>query len=465
MKTRTSLTPILAALLAAAALTGCAIGPDYARPKLDIPADFKEDGRWKSAEPQDEAPRGDWWAAYRDATLNGLMDTLNRQSPTIAQAEAQYRQAQAQLNQAEAGLFPSLSANASQSRAVAAPGNVAFNNYNLGLAASWEVDLWGGVRRAVEAGEAKQQASAAQLAAIRLSSQAQLATAYLQLVAADRQLANLRDSEKALEESLRLTRNQFAAGIVGDDAVASSESQWKTAQAAVVDKRLTRVQLEHAIAAALGQAPAGFSLPPAEAEPHLPQIPSGLPSTLLERRPDIAQAERNMAAANAQIGIAQSAYFPSLTLGASGGYRGSTFADWVTLPNRIWSIGPSLALSLFDAGLRRAQTAQAIAAYDASVAGYRLTVLAALQGVEDNLSAQSLLHEEAGLQTAALAAAKRAETIAQNQYRAGTVSYLNVLSAQNARIAAENNLWNVKNRQYASSVALIAALGGGWRAP
>ncbi|WP_157760274.1 efflux transporter outer membrane subunit [Chromobacterium violaceum] len=459
---RTTTSQKLCAALAALALAGCAIGPDYARPKLDIPAQFKEDGRWKSAEPQDAMPRGDWWTVFQDPTLNRLMGTLNQQSPTIAQAEAQYRAAQAQLRQAQAGLFPSLSANASRSHGVSAPGDGAATSYNLGLSASWEVDLWGAVRREVEAGKAKQQASEAQLAAIRLSSQAQLATAYLQLVVADRQLANLRDSEKALGEALKLTRNQFAAGIVGDEAVASAESQWHAAQASVVDKQLTRAQLEHAIAAQLGQAPASFSLPPAAETPHLPQIPAGIPSALLERRPDVAAAERNMAVANAQIGIAKAAFFPTLTLGASGGYRGSTFADWVTLPNRIWSVGPSLALTLFDAGLRRAQTEQAIANYDASVASYRQTVLAALQGVEDNLSAQSLLQEESGMQTAALAAAKRAETIAMNQYQAGTVAYLNVLSAQNARINAENNLWNVVNRQYAGSVALIAALGGRW---
>ncbi|KUM03555.1 efflux transporter outer membrane subunit [Chromobacterium subtsugae] len=461
-KTTISIQRALCAALCAAALAGCAVGPDYAKPKLDIPASFKEDGRWKTAEPQDAMPRGDWWSVFHDQTLNGLMDTLNRQSPTIAQAEAQYREAQAQLRQAQAGLFPSLSANAAKTRGVSTPGGGAATAYNLGLSASWEVDLWGAVRREVEAGKAKQQASEAQLAAIRLSSQAQLATAYLQLAVADAQLANLRASEKLLADTLQLTRNQYAAGIVGDDAVASAESQWKTSQAATVDKQLTRAQLEHAIAAQLGQAPASFALPPAAQAPYLPQIPAGLPSTLLERRPDIAAAERNMAAANAQIGIAKAAFFPTLSLGASGGYRGSSFADWVSLPNRIWSVGPSLALTLFDAGLRSAQTDQAVASYDASVASYRQTVLAALQGVEDNLSAQSLLEQEAGMQSAALAAAKRAEAISLNQYQAGTVAYLNVLSAQNTRINAENNLWSVKNRQYASSVALIAALGGSW---
>ncbi|UTH74042.1 efflux transporter outer membrane subunit [Chromobacterium sp. IIBBL 290-4] len=451
------------AVLAGLALAGCAAGPDYVKPKLDIPTNFKEDGRWKTAEPQDAMPRGNWWMVFQDPTLNQLMDRLNQQSPTIAQAEAQYREAQAQLRQAESSLFPSLSATASRSHGVSTPGTGAATGYNLGLSASWEIDLWGAVRREVEAGKAKQQASEAQLAAIRLSSQAQLATAYLQWVVADQQLANLKQSEKLLADTLQLTRNQYAAGIVGDDAVASAESQWKTAQAAAVDKQLTRAQLEHAIAAQLGQAPASFALPPSSGKPRLPQIPAGLPSTLLERRPDVAVAERNMAAANAQIGVAKSAFFPALSLGASGGYRGSTFADWVTLPNRIWSVGPSLALTLFDAGLRSAQTDQAIASYDASVASYRQTVLAALQGVEDNLSAQSLLKEESDLQSSALSSAKRAETISLNQYKAGTVSYLNVMSAQNTRIAAENNLWNVVNRQYTASVALIAALGGSWQ--
>ncbi|OHX10332.1 RND transporter [Chromobacterium sphagni] len=461
-KTTISLKHTLCGALCAATLAGCAVGPDYVKPKMEVPAAYKEDGRWKPAQPQDESPRGNWWEVYQDATLNRLMDTLNQQSPTIAQAEAQYRQAQALLRQAEAGLYPSLSANASQSRGVSSPGVTSATGYTLGLNASWEVDVWGAVRRDVEAGQAKQASSAAQLAATRLSSQAQLATAYLQLVVADVQLSKLTDSAKLLAQTLQLTRNQYAVGIVGDDAVASAESQWKTAQAVVVDKRLTRAQLEHSIAAALGQPPASFTLPAASQPPRLPQIPAGLPSTLLERRPDIAAAERNAAAANAQIGIAKAAFFPTLTLGASGGYHSPSFADWISLPNRVWSIGPQLALTLFDAGLRKAQTDQAIASYDASVASYRQTVLAAFQGVEDNLSAQSLLQQEADMQAAALNAAARAETITLNQYQAGTVAYLNVLSAQNSRINAENNLWNVKNRQYASSVALIAALGGSW---
>jgi len=457
-----SLRPLLLSCLSALTLAACAIGPDYVRPNIDVPASYKEDGRWKSAQPDDASPRGAWWEIYRDPQLNQLMDTLNKQSPTIEQAEAQYRLAKAQLDQAEASLYPTLGATAGKTHGVSTAGDGTSNSYSLGLNASWEVDLWGAVRRAVEGGKAKEAESVAQLEAVRLSSQSQLATAYLQLVAADVQLQQLQQSEALLLQTLQLTHNQYAAGIVGDDSVASAESQWKTAQAATVDKALTRAQLEHAIAAALGLAPGSFNLPVSQQLPYMPQIPGGIPSGLLERRPDIAAAERSVAVANAEIGIAQSALYPSLTLSASGGYKSSSFADWVSLPNRVWSLGPQLAMTLFDGGALRAQVRQAQATYDSTVASYRSTVLAAFQAVEDNLVAQSRLAEEADMDGKALAAAQRAETITLNQYHAGTVSYLNVLTAQNTRIAAEQSLWNVKNRQYTASVSLIAAIGGKW---
>jgi NodT family efflux transporter outer membrane factor (OMF) lipoprotein len=464
----------LASALMGLVLAGCAVGPDYVQPKMDIPAAYKETGQWKSAQPMDETPRGDWWTVCQDPRLNQLMDTLNRQSPTIAQAEAQYRQAQALLRQAQSGLFPTVGVSASATRSSNGSGSSStFNNstsgrsginnsYDVGLNASWEADIWGSVRRSIEAGRAQQDASAAQLAAIRLSSQAQLASAYLQLVVADQQVKQLQESENAFQEMLTLTQNQVAAGTVSESNVALAESQLKSAQAQTVDKRLTRAQLEHAIAAALGQTPSTFSLAASDLEPHLPQIPAGLPSTLLERRPDIAAAERTIAAANAQIGVAKAAFFPTLTLSASGGYNSNSFADWISLPNRIWSLGPQLALTVFDAGLRKAKSDAAIAVYDASVASYRFTVLAAFQAVEDNLAAQSMLDQEAELQTAALAAARRSETITMNQYRAGIVDYITVLTVQNTRLIAENNLWTIKNRQYVSSVALIAAIGGQW---
>lgn len=463
---KTLLTRCCTACLAATALlSGCAVGPDYVRPALAVSPHYKEDGRWKTAQPLDEVPRGAWWQVFRDEQLDRYMSRLDRQSPTIAQAEAQYRQAQALLDQARAGLWPGVSATAGYVRGTNTSTGTVGKSYQLGLSASWEMDVWGAVRRSVEAGEAHRDAGAAQLQAIRLSSQAQLATAYLQWVVAGQQLRQLALSEELLAQALTLTRNQYQAGVVSQVEVSLAEAQWKSAQSARTDKQLTRAQLEHAVAAALGELPASFEAPAEPALPHLPNMPAGLPSALLERRPDIAVAERNMAEANARIGVAKAAYFPSLTLAASGGYDSPSFAHWLSLPNRVWSLGPQLALSVFDGGLRRAQTAQAIANYDATVAGYRQTVLSAFQAVEDNLAAQALLAEEYGHQEQALAAARQAEAIALNQYRAGTVSYLSVITAQNTRIAAENTLWDIKNRQYVSSIALIVALGGGWGAP
>ena len=459
---RITLMTALCVCLVGLVLSSCAVGPDYVKPQVDIPPAYKESGQWQAARPMDDSPRGPWWTIFADKELDRLMEILNRQNPSIAQAEAQYRQSQALLRQAEAGLMPTLNATASSSHGTLTPGAGGTNQYSVAASASWEADVWGGVRRTIEAGKAKEAASSAQLSAIRLSSQAQLATAYLQLVVADQQLRQLEASEKIVQQTLVLTRNQYNAGVASPASVTLAESQLKTAQALRVQRQLSRAQLEHAIAASLGMAPASLTLQPISLAPRLPQIPAGLPSTLLERRPDIASAERNMAQANAQIGVATAAFFPNLTLSASGGYRGASFADWISAPNQIWSVGPQLALTLFDGGLRRAQTDQAIAAYEASVAGYRQTVLAALQAVEDNLSAQSLLAEQAELQQGALTAATRAETITLNQYQAGTVGYLSVLAAQNSRIVAENTLWSVKSSQYSSCVGLISSLGGSW---
>ena len=454
--------PKLMVSLLALGLSACAIGPDYVRPKIDAPASFKENGEWKTAQPMDVSPRGAWWEVYRDEQLNNLVSILNQQSPTIAQAEAQYRQTKELLNQAEGSLFPQITATVGAKRGEINAGAPVSKQYSTNIGATWEADIWGSVRRAVEAGLAKEEGSAAQLAAIKLSSQAQLVTAYLQLVVADVQLRQLRESEKALADTLTLTTNQFRAGVVSDANVAAAESQLKTAQAATVDKALTRAQLEHAIAVALGKPPASFSLDVSKAVPHLPQLPAVLPSALLERRPDIAVAERNMAVANAQIGIAQAAYFPTINLSASGGYTGNAWSNLISAPNRLWSLGPQLAGTIFDAGVHRSQKAQAVAVYDQNVATYKQTVLAAFQNVEDDLIAQRLLAQEEKLQTEALVAAQRSELITKNQYAAGTVSYINVLTAQTTRINAEASLWTIRNRQYANSVAFIAAIGGSW---
>ena len=452
--------------LAAALLGGCTVGPDYVRPDTDVPTAYKEDSLWKTARPADEYPRGQWWRVFHDPELDRLMELHNRQNLTIAQSEAQYRQAQAMLRQAESALFPTLSMDANRSRGVLSNNSMKVSNENQLIGTlSWEVDLWGGIRRNIEAGEAGAQASKAQLEAVKLSSQAQLATAYLELIVTDRQIIRLEESEKLLAESLKLTINQYNAGLVSDASVAQAESQLKSAQASTIDSKLARTQLEHAIAVSIGQPPATFSLPAATADPYLPQIPAGIPSLLLQRRPDIAAAERRVAEANALIGVAKSAFFPSLTLSATGGWNGPSFGDLFTVPNRIWSIGPAIALTIFDAGLRSAQTDEAIAAYDETVAAYRQQVLTAFQEVEDYLAAQAMLGDESDMQSAAVAAAIRSETITRNQYRAGVVSYLELLVAENNRISAENTLWDIRKRQFSSSVGLIAAIGGQWDTP
>lgn len=454
---------LLSSALAASILAACAVGPDYIVPDTVIPAAYKEDGLWKAASPADEYPRGHWWRVFKDPELDQLMEQFDKQNFTVAQAEARYRQAQALLKQAESSLFPTLSLDAGRTRGILSNNSPAISTQNQIVGAlSWEVDLWGSIRRSVEAGEASAQASLAQLAAVRLSQQAQLVTAYLELIVTDRQIERLKESEKLLTESLELTRNQYNAGLVSDANVAEAESQLKAAQASTIDAQLARTRLEHAIAVTLGMPPATFSLPVATHDPYLPHIPAGIPSTLLQRRPDIASAERLVAEANARIGVAKSAFFPTLTLSATGGWRGPSFGNLFTIPNRIWSIGPSIALSVFDAGLRSALTDEAIAIYDETVAAYRQQVLTAFQEVEDNLAAQSMLGDESSLQAAAVDAARRAETITLNQYRVGTASYLSLIVAQNARIAAENTLWEIKKRQFTASVALIAAIGGQW---
>lgn len=458
--------------LLAIALAGCAAGPDYVRPDAPEADTFKEaptdseahGARWNEARPADTAPAGEWWRVFNAPELDQLMARQREGTPTIAQAEAQYRAAQALLQQAQSGLYPSLGVNAGAQRSGTGE-QAAASQFTSSLAASWTPDLWGSVRRSIEANDADAQAGYARLAGVRLSSEAQLATAWLQLVMADQQLAQLQQSEAALQEALQITQHRLQAGTVSDGAVAQAESQLKSLQSQLIEKRLARSQLEHAIAAALGLAPAALTLPAEHHTPTLPDIPAGLPSDLLQRRPDIAAAERDMAAANARIGIARTAYFPSLTLSANAGSRASVIDTLLTAPTRLWAFGTAILLNLLDGGERRAREEQAQAQYDASVSRYRQIVLTAFQEVEDLLAARRLLAQQAEAQSTALDAARRAEEIATNQYRNGTVSYLEVLTAQNTRLAAENTLWGIRSRQYSTAVALITALGGGWHTP
>ncbi|MDR3455220.1 MAG: efflux transporter outer membrane subunit [Rhodoferax sp.] len=454
----------LAALLASCA----AVGPDYVRPTIDIPAAYKESGPWKTAEPQAIDSRHPWWQAYRDSTLDGLMAQANQANQNIAQAEAQYRQARAIADAARAGFWPTVGVNAGVTRALSNTNGIKEGTYpSIGAGASWEPDLWGSVRRSVEAGNAGAQASADDLAAARLSIQAALAQDYLQLRVTDLLIDLYAVTTEAYSRALQLTQRQYAVGVALRSDVALAESQLKTAQAQGVDLQAQRSQLEHAIAILTGKPPAAFALPATAVSmdqlgARLPAIPTGLPSELLERRPDIAGAERRVALANANIGVAKAAYFPSLMLSASGGYNGASFATLFDTPSRVWSLGAALAQTLFDGGLRKAHSDQAIAAYDVSVAQYKQTVLSGLQQVEDNLALLRVLDHEVGLQDQAVKASQLAERLALVQYRAGTATYLAVVTAQTLSLTNQRTAVQLLGRQLASSVALITAAGGGW---
>jgi NodT family efflux transporter outer membrane factor (OMF) lipoprotein len=457
----------------AAALYGCAAGPDYVRPPVETPAAYKEVEGWKQAAPRDEKPRGNWWEAYNDPQLNALVTQIAISNQTIKAAEAAVRAAHALTDQARAAYFPIVTANASMTRSGGRPsasggsvnstgGGGGSNSYNVSLDATWEVDLWGKVRRTVEASEATAQATAGDLGAAELSAQATLAEDYFLLRAQDAQIRLLNDTAKEYEKSLQLTRNQYAVGVAGRSDVVQAETQLKSTQAQAIDAMVLRAQLEHAIAILVGKPPAEFSIAVESVRTTFPDVPVALPSDLLERRPDIAAAERRAAAANAQIGVAEAAFFPALTLSATGGFQSSLLSKLFTLPSRYWSLGPGLAEVIFDAGLRQAQTAQAIATYDQNVANYRQTVLVAFQDVEDNLAALRILEQEAAVQDEAVKAARESVTITLNQYRAGTVNYLAVVVVQATALSNERAALTILGQRLTDSVALVKALGGGW---
>ncbi len=454
-------------------LGACAVGPDYVRPSAETPAAFKEQLGWKLAQPGDLTIPAKWWEIYRDPLLNALEEQIDVSNQTLIQAEAQYRQARALVQASRAAFFPTIAGNASRTRAgglassnrtVAATGSAAPPSTTnlLAVDAGWEPDVWGRVRRTVEASVANAQASAADLQATRLSLQALLAQNYFQLrdLDAERQLYDKTVAD--YKKSLELTENQYAAGIVPKGTVVLAQTQLKTTQAQAIDFDVLRAQMEHAIALLVGKPPAIFSIMPGSFDAEVPPLPIGIPSALLERRPDVASAERLVASANAQIGVAKAAYFPSLTLSASGGYQSSGLADWISLPNRLWSVGPALAQTLFDGGARQAQSEQAMAAYDAGVAGYRQTVLTAFQEVEDNAAALRILELEAKEQEAAVQLSRRSVELMLNQYKAGTVTYLDVITVEASALSNERAAVDLLNRRLSASVLLIKALGGGW---
>ena len=466
MKTRIALLALL--------LTGCAVGPDYRRPDVATPAAFKEARDWKPAEPKDEAPRGNWWEIYGDPDLNALVAQVAISNQNVLAAAAQYRQALASLGVAQAAYFPTLNGGLSGGRAqgtspsstgtsAVVPGAPILNTTRLSYAASWEADIWGRIGRNVEAGDASAQASDADLQSALLSAQATLVQSYFQLRVNDAQQRLLEQTITAYQRSLQITRNRYEAGVAGRVDVAQADTQLQSTQAQAIDLGVQRAQFEHAIAVLIGKAPADFQLKPSNGMPPVPPVPAALPSALLERRPDIAAAERRMAAANAQIGVAQAAFFPALTFSSTGGYQNSSLSHLLTLPNSFWSIGSALALTLFDAGARSAQKDSAIALYDKSVATYRQTVLAAFQEVEDNLAALRLLADEARVQQAAAQSAAEALSLTENQYQAGTVSYLNVAIMQAAALNTQVNYLAITGRRLVANAVLLKALGGDWR--
>jgi NodT family efflux transporter outer membrane factor (OMF) lipoprotein len=463
----------VASALMVLGLSGCMMGPDYARPAAPVPPEYKEAEGWKVAEPQDAFPRGPWWTIFGDPTLDALEAQVEISNQNVKVAEAQVRVANALTQQARSALFPSVQGDAAATRTKTAAGggrvvnqggNLISNNYTAALDASWELDLWGAIRRNVESSAASAQASEAQLAAATLSAQGTLAQSYWLLRVQDAQIALLKATVDQYQRSLQLTRNQYAVGVVGRLDVAQAETQLNSTQAQLIDSGILRAQLEHAIAVLVGKPPAEFSIAVTSTPWSFPGIPPGVPSQMLERRPDVAAAERSVVAANARIGVAEAAFFPTITLSAAGGFQSGNFVNLLSLPNQFWSIGAALAQTVFDAGLRSAQKAQADAAYDATVGTYRQTVLNGFQEVEDNLAALRVLEREAAVQDAAVEAARESVTITNNQYKAGTTSYLAVVVVQAAALNNERTALEIVARRLTASVGLVKALGGGWNA-
>lgn len=453
-----------------AGLGGCAVGPDYQRPATEVPAAFSEavmdPAQWKVAEPRTVEAGLDWWKLFGDRRLDQLVDQANASNQTLQQAQAQYRQARSLVQQARSAFFPTVSANVGTGRQRTTTLGVSSIGpyYTAALDASWEPDLWGLVRRQAEAASDSAQASAAQLAATRLLIQAEVAQDYIQLRITDVQIELYARTIAGYQESLKLSQSQFRAGIVTQADVSLATVTLTAAQAQATDLVLQRKQLEHALAVLVGRPPSGFSIPSEPFTMTALVIPPGLPSTLLERRPDIASAERQAAAANANIGVARAAYFPQLLLNAALGSNSASLANWFTPPARVWSLGAALAQTLFDGGLRSARSDQALAAYDAAVANYKQTVLAALQDVEDNLASLAVLDREVVQQEQAVKAAQDAERVTLAQYRGGTATYLSVITAQTLALSNQRTAIQLRGRQLAASVGLIKAVGGGWHA-
>lgn len=452
---------------------GCALTPPYQQPTVAAPAAFKEAQGWVPAAPADALERGTWWTLFNDPLLNDLAAAVEVSNQNVAAAAAAYAQARALVEQQRAALFPVVSLDGSATRSGGSRGGSIStasttgrtgNNVQLSIGGTWEPDVWGRLRATVNNASASAQASAADLASAKLSAQGELVANYLSLRLTDAQIAILRDTIAGYERVLQITRNRYTAGVAPKTDVLQSETQLANAQADLVDAQRQRAQLEHAIAVLIGKAPAELSIAPATWTAAVPQVPVGVPSTLLQRRSDIAAAERRVAAANEQIGVERAAYFPSLSLSASYGSGTTTVADLFGASNTFWSLGLSAAQTLFNAGATGARVDQARAAHEEAVARYRQTVLTAFQNVEDQLAAAQVLQRQQELRRQASQAADEAETQFLNRYRAGLVSYTEVVIAQVSALNARRALVQSQADRQTAAVALIQALGGGWHA-
>ena len=460
-------------LAAVQLLSGCAVGPKYQQPSVEVPPAYKEVGNWKAAEPSEQKLGGDWWEIFQDPELNRLEQQVNISNQNLKIAQAQYTQARALLRYNRADYFPTITAAPSATRAKVSsnrpPQNAISNgktttDFQLPLELTYEIDAWGRVRNNVESYRAEAQASAADLATVNLSVHAQLALFYFQARSLDAQEQLLNSTVAQYEQALRLNEDRFNGGIGSEVEVEQARTQLETTRAQAIDVGVQRSQFEHAVAILIGKPPASFSLPPLPLHTPPPAIPAGVPSELLERRPDIASAERLVAAANARIGVAKAAYYPLLNLSAAGGFESGAITTLLSGPSGLWAVGPAALFTIFDGGRRHAASDQAVAAHDQTVAAYRETVLTSFQQVEDNLAALRILENEAQTQHVAVVAAQKSLDLSVTRYNGGVTSYLEVTIAQSAALADEVTAVNILGRRMVAAVQLVQALGGGWDA-
>ena len=451
---------------------GCTVGPTYVRPTAPAPtsASYKEFGNWQTTQPSDTAPRGKWWEVFQDARLNELEDKVDISNQNLKGAEAQYTQARAAVRFYRSGYFPVVSTEPSASRQRQSQNKalyssteaVTYNDYLLPVDVSYEPDIWGQVRRQVESARAEMQASAADLATVNLSLHAELAMDYFQLRGLDAESQLLNNTVEAFQKTLQLTQDRFKGGLASAVDVAQAQTQLETTRAQAIDVGVQRAAYEHAVAVLTGEPPSDFGLAASPLSVPPPVIPPGLPSQLLERRPDIASAERQMASANAQIGVAKTAYYPAVTLSGGGGFETAGLGSLLSGPSALWAIGASAFGTIFEGGRRHAVTAEAQAAYQQTVANYRQTVLTAFQDVEDNLAAQRILEQEATTEAGAVKAAEHSLDLSLHRYTGGVTSYLEVTTAQSLALSDERTAADILTRRMVASVLLIKALGGGW---